>query len=277
MSTSDFIFIVDKVKKELPLISTLTIAGFGEFSMDPDWKQKLTYAKSSFSGIHVLTNLSLFSEEDIRFLLDHITTVRISLYGLTEEKYNRVHHPKSASSYSRVMENLSFLNRYKTKDQRILLNFLELEENRDQREILQKDWAGKADGIDIWRPHNWINGKDYRSLCHHRLDSCGRPFMGPIQVQVDSTVNVCCFDYNGELEIGDLKKNSFREIFSGETMAGIQRLHKEGHADSLPLCAICDQRNCTACKSGKMIYSSDFNAADRVVRTSTSFESLDDY
>ena len=277
MSNDDFFAIVDHVNRELPYITTLTLAGFGEFSTDPGWKEKLSFAKDHFSAIHVLTNLSLFTSSDIQFLLDHVTTVRISLYGFTERTFNKIHHPPSDSVFSTVIDNISTLNRLKTKEHRILINFLELEENVAERREWQEFWKDKADGIEIWRPHNWVNGRAYRVLCEHRAETCGRPFMGPIQVQADSSLNVCCFDYNGELEIGNLKQNTFHEIFSDEPFEEIQRLHQEGLADSIALCSVCDQRNCVACKTDAMVFSSDFDKNERILKTSTSFEALDNY
>jgi radical SAM protein with 4Fe4S-binding SPASM domain len=93
-------------------------------------------------------------------------------------------------------------------------------------------------------------------------------------VQVDGTVNVCCFDYNGELEIGDLKKQNFSEIFNGEPMEKIQQLHSSGKVDELPLCAQCDQRNSPESKQKQVIYNSQFSAEKRIHTTSTDYENL---
>ena len=57
-------------------------------------------------------------------------------------------------------------------------------------------------------------GRDYRTIKKEQLKTCGRPFNGPLQVQVDGTVNMCCFDYNGKLLLEDLNAQSLAEIFN---------------------------------------------------------------
>jgi hypothetical protein len=154
------------------------------------------------------------------------------------------------------------------------LNYLQIDENESETEEWKNRWAGRVDALEIWRPHSWIDGRSYRRLCEHRVASCGRPFSGPLQIQVDGTMNVCCFDYNGTLSIGDLKKSSIKEIYEGPAMGRIQSLHDAGFADHLPACLLCDQRNCIACKSPSLIHSPVCSGDVRVALTSTDFKRL---
>ena len=105
------------------------------------------------------------------------------------------------------------------------------------------------------------------------MNSCGRPFRGPLQVQVDGTVNMCCFDYDGHLTLGDLKTQSLQEIFSSPMFQKILECHTTGNfKDSGLICENCDQRN--ADKSDVMVYNSKFNIKERVKQLSTTYVSV---
>ena len=274
MSNELFDTIIKKTTDELPRIEHLTISGFGEFSTDKAWKYKIEKGASCFKKLHIITNLSLFNLPDLEFLLTYVTDIRISLYGLNEEVYRKIHHPPKNIHYQDIKEKIIFLNNKKKSNQRILLNYIDIPENREQTGDWIDFWKDKVDLIEVWRPHNWIDGRGYRKSCSHRVSTCGRPFKGPIQVQADGTVNVCCFDYNGELLIGDLKVQSLRDIFYSDEMKQIQEYHGTGQADKLDQCRICDQRNCPDCKSKQMLYNSKFSIHERINLTSTEYEDL---
>lgn len=263
-------------RKELPEIDSLTISGFGEFATDPGWKEKLELGRHHFSRINILTNLSLIPTEDLPYLADNADSVRISVYGIDEHTYRAVHRQPENISYSGIMRKINELCRNKSSC-RIILNFLSVPENCEAWEQWIELWKDKADLLEVWKPHNWVEGKNYRKLSLRRTGSCGRPVSGPVQVQVDGTVNVCCFDYNGELQIGDLKKQSFGEIFKSQAMEVIQQKHRNGNADEIELCRNCDQRNPVETKSMNMLYSSEGSEQTRVEKTSTNYESLDTY
>jgi hypothetical protein len=93
-------------------------------------------------------------------------------------------------------------------------------------------------------------------------------------VQVDGTVNVCCFDYEGQMLVGDLRTQGLGEILDGAPLRRIRALHASGRADELPLCAVCDQREPPARKAAHLVFSSAADADARVLRTSSAGEAL---
>jgi hypothetical protein len=154
----------------------------------------------------------------------------------------------------------------------VRLSFSVLDENIDQVPAWIEHWDGIVDGIEVWKPHNWVDGKQYRTISNDRLSTCERPARGPLQVQVDGTMNVCCFDYDGAMLIGDLEKQSFTEILTGPELERIRELHATGRADELPLCAVCDQRDPPEEKEKYMVHCSFDDKSERVRRTSSGYE-----
>jgi len=274
ISNQLFDSIVAKAHCELPHVNIATISGFGEFSADPQWRHKILIVSKNFERIHIVTNISLLNQEDLSFLLGHISDIRISTYGLDETTYKAVHNSPPSITYKAIHESIQFLIQNKNPHQRIILNYIEVDANRHQTADWISYWRKKVDLIEVWKPHNWIDSKYYRDIDIQRLPTCGRPFNGPIQIQVDGTVNVCCFDYNGKMVIGDLKSESFTEIFNGDRMKSIQELHADNNADQLPLCKICDQRNSHKSKATNIIYNSRFPINKRIHATSTEYDLL---
>jgi hypothetical protein len=90
---------------------------------------------------------------------------------------------------------------------------------------------------------------------------------------VDGTVNMCCFDFDGKLTLGDLKKQPLKEIFTSPLYRKIARCHSTGDfAGSRLICSRCDQRN--ADKGDVMLYNSKFDIRERVNMTSTVYSRL---
>ena len=111
----------------------------------------------------------------------------------------------------------------------------------DNTETIKDFWKTWVDHLEIWKPHNWVTGKKYREV-KPRKKTCGRPFRGPVQIQADGKMIVCCFDINGKLEVGDTHKNSIQEILRGDRFREIRKAHMEGNLTGL-ICEKCDQLN----------------------------------
>ena len=134
-------------------------------------------------------------------------------------------------------------------------------------------WKDKVDLLEVWRPHNWADSKDYRAVQKDKLKTCGRPLNTPLQIQVDGTVNMCCFDFDGKLLLGDLRTQTLEEIFESSMFNKILRYHTSGdYRGSGIICENCDQRNVE--KTDAMIYNSKYDIEERVKKVSTTYADL---
>ncbi len=276
MSFELFALLFDKIRSETRQYNTLTFPGMGEPLMDPSLVRKIEYAKKADRDLDVLilTNGSLLTPERFGEFEDlGVTSVRVSLYGADAESYRKIHRPKSDRMFDTVKENLLKIVARK-KNTKLLLTYNVVDGVND--DVLQdwiSFWEDKADLIEVWRPHNWVNGRRYRAVQKDKAVTCGRPFNGPLQIQVDGTVNMCCFDFDGRLTIGDLKKQTLHEIFSSPAYNRIMKCHQAGrYAGSRLICASCDQRNTE--KKDVMVYNSKFDIKERVRMISTTYKKL---
>jgi uncharacterized Fe-S cluster-containing radical SAM superfamily protein len=278
MSFKLFKLLFDKIIAETNQYDTLAFPGMGEPLLDDTLNDKIMYAKKVKPSIDILllTNGSLLSLDRFLGLQSlGLTSVRVSLYGTNPENYNRVHGITSKGMFEKVRGNLLEIAKFK-KETKLFLTYNIVEgDNHEQLQDWIDFWQDKVDLLEVWKPHNWVTGRCYRKVQYEKLRTCGRPFNGPLQVQVDGTVNMCCFDFDGKLTIGDLKKESLGEIFLGERFCKIQKCHNSGNFESSGLiCENCDQRNKE--KNDVMIYNSKFDISERIKMTSTTYKKVID-
>ncbi|MBI4683348.1 MAG: radical SAM protein [Nitrospirae bacterium] len=65
---------------------------------------------------------------------------------------------------------------------------------------------------------------------------------GGISILVDGRVSVCCGDLTNTLIVGDLKNETFGEIFYGRSLSSIRGMMLTGERSKLEVCGTCDLR-----------------------------------
>ena len=274
MSTELFTRLLDRILRCSSQYEYVTFSGMGEPFLDPNLLTKVAIARERGLRVLMLTNGSHLSVPLFRQLEElGVESVRVSLYGMTTECYQVVHGVNGPKAFENVKEMISDICMLPRKTKVLLtFNLVEGVNDCDMPEWIQY-WEPRADLIEVWRPHNWVYGRKLRQLTPEKRPTCGRPFTGPLQVQVDGTVNMCCFDFNGDLTLGDLKEQYLLDIFSNRPFKQILYCHQEGEFENSGLiCEYCDQRNTD--RSGVMVYNSRFSIRDRVECTSTTYKSL---
>mgnify|MGYP003120289068 CR=1 FL=1 len=276
MSLDDYKFYLDKVLDELgDQIEETTFSGFGEIFIDKGIVEKIAYAGERDILIHLLTNGSMLSPERIDRIYEiGVKDIRISLHTTNPDSYGKIMRYKGKGSkfdFDYVMKNVDYALENKPEETDIIITADIVEENEEDVQQMIKDFQDKC-SLEVWRPHNWVYGKQYRDTeSPNTLDTCGRPFSGPIQIQIDGDIIMCCFDFNNQLVLGNFKKQTLEEIFSGDVFTRLYNHHKNGTCESSEfICSSCDQLKD---KGEIVIYNnrvSDKNK--RAVLTSTALE-----
>lgn len=274
MSFELFRYIFDKINSETSQYDTLTFPGLGEPLLDETLDDKITYAKKHGYTVLMLTNGSLLTPERFKRLEDiGLDSVRVSIYGDSPESYNAIHGTKNTDLFQKVKKNLTEISRIKNKTSLLITYNVVDGYNDSELESWIEYWKDKVDLLEVWRPHNWVDGRVYRVIQEEKLKTCGRPWNTPLQIQVDGTVNMCCFDFDGKLLLGDLKTQTLKEIFESSMFKKILKHHTTGRfGGSRLICENCDQRNLN--KSEVMIYNSRYNINERVKQVSTTYKDI---
>lgn len=73
----------------------------------------------------------------------------------------------------------------------------------------------------------------------HKNIMCWRPKGDPLWVNVDGTVSACCRDYHGDLVIGNIQDETYRELQESEGLKKLQAAHESGDLSAYPPCDTC--------------------------------------
>jgi len=221
----------------------VSIENYGETFLDPYIFERAAYAKAKGRETLTITNASLLDEEKCKNILELFDVIRISMYGITKEVYEKIH---VGLSFEQVQENaqrlIALRKESKTSKTRIEMYFLFMPENEHQMQGFLDKYEPQVGAVSVWKPHNWGDGRTYRAPLGKKL-TCNRPFIGPLQVQWDGMVVPCCFDYDSRMILGDLNKQTVHEVFSSERYNQLRQAHKEGNFSEFPFCSVCDQLN----------------------------------
>lgn len=213
-------------------IKNVSLEHFGESFLDPHLKERILYAKSKGMYVMTITNGMLLKDNiETACLLDKL---RISISG-NEKNYEKI---QLGLNYDSVVSGIRLLLDQNPRPF-VELSCVELDENKNDINDWIERWGDKVDKISVWKPHNWISGRSYRSISGNNLKTCGRPKNGPIQVQWDGKVVPCTFDFNSTLVMGNLKDNSIESIMNNELFQNLIKDHESGNFPKT--CLMCDQ------------------------------------
>lgn len=221
----------------------VSLENFGETFMDPFFFERAAYARGKGMEVYTISNGSLLNKRLADRAIFFLDKIRFSVYGITKNVYESIH---LGLKYDHVISNIEYLieerNRRKSRVPKIEVYFLFMDENKHQIEDFKRKWMGCVDGIAIWKPHNWGDGRKYRVFEENEnKETCGRPAMGPIQVQWNGLVVPCCFDYNSNIVLGDLNSQSLYEIITGPSYDKFRKAHIDKEFSLYPFCDTCDQ------------------------------------
>lgn len=223
----------------------VVLTGFGEPLVDKTLEKKISYAKSKGLRTYIITNASLLNKPRAKSLINAgLDEIRISYYGMTAQSYERV---MVGLNFATTMDNLlGFLEIRKelnVKRPRLEISWLVLPENEDDTEYFQEFWEPKADAIEIWKPHNFGDGRSYRERYNDigLKTTCGRPENGPLQIQWNGEVIPCCYDYNNAIILGNAFEQPVLDILNQDKYRLLRMAHNEKQFNLFPYCNQCDQ------------------------------------
>lgn len=223
----------------------VVLTGFGEPLIDRTLEQKIAYAKSKDLNTYVITNGSLISRARAKSLIEAgLDEMRVSFYGMRPETYNvvmeRLDFNVATSNLLGFLEERALQGLKKPK---LDLSYLVMKENEADVEAFKAYWEPKADAIEIWKPHNFGDGRDYRE--RHRVvelkNTCGRPENGPLQIQWNGEVIPCCYDYNNQIILGNAFEQPVLGILNDVKYRLLRWAHREKQFPLFPYCDQCDQ------------------------------------
>lgn len=219
------------------------LTGFGEPFLDKNLETKIEHCKRRGLYTYVITNGSIFTSKRSDAIIDAgLDEIRISFYGMGPASYNAVmqglNYERTKASVHRFLD----LKKRRQSNIKVQISFLLMEENAADLESFKEYWEPLVDFIEIWKPHNFGDGRSYRARRSDQYKkTCGRPFAGPLQIDWDGTVVPCCFDYKNAIPLGNAFSSSVLDVLNSPQYRLLRLSHNLGKYGIFPYCDQCDQ------------------------------------
>jgi hypothetical protein len=217
----------------------ISLFGYGEPLIDKELPKKIGFCHSLGLATFITTNAKLLGKKTRSGLISSgLSHIRFSAHGFFKN-FEAVHRGLKWKQCFHNMVEFIHENNVAGKSCKVSVTVIPMHE--ETVSSIKQFWEPMIDWLEIWKPHNWVEGREYRESVPQKK-SCGRPFNGPVQIQADGKLIVCCYDTNGVLEMGDTYIHPIKSILKGKRFKEIRRRHREGDLKGL-LCETCDQLN----------------------------------
>jgi len=223
----------------------------GEPLMNPKLPEMISYAKQSgtFESIDFTSNGSLLTPEKSRALVEAgLDRINISVEALSSEKYKSIANVNL--NFDQYVENIKYF--YENRKQctvfiKTIGNYLAKEEEQ----FFYDTFGNISDLIAVenlapcWPAYDMsafeedfkcgIYGQEKKSV-----EVCPYLFY-TITVNVDGSVSACYLDWEHKLIVGNITDNSFIDIWQGNNMQELRKIHLRKKRGENAVCHNCGQ------------------------------------
>jgi radical SAM protein with 4Fe4S-binding SPASM domain len=233
----------------------------GEPYLNPDFLQMVKYAADKNIYTATSTNAHYLNDENAKRTIESgLDRLIISIDGTTQDVYQQY---RVGGKLDKVLEGARNIVRWKkelkSKTPFIIFQFLVVKPNEHQIEEVQE--LGKSMGVDaVWLktaqiydyendPNGLIPSLDRfsrykRTAAGTRFkgnitNSCWRLWQDPV-ITWDGLVAPCCFDKDATHQLGDLKAQSFAEIWRSPTYRTFRKKLWSGRKQ-IDICSNCSE------------------------------------
>jgi len=217
----------------------------GEPLLHPEIIEMLRYIQKKGLNIELATNGLLFDKGKIEAVLRSgfakDDTIRFSILGFSKEIHENI---QRGADHEKILSNVfHFIELKKSlgmKYPKAKIQFYVIPENQHEKKQFEQFWRERADTVSIgsastkFREYKHSTGK-----LSPRTTFCW-DFWNRMTIFWNGDVSMCCIDVDGDYIVGNLKKQTIKEIWNGGQMSFLKMLHREKKFDKLRLCSHCD-------------------------------------
>lgn len=269
MEFETFQKIISDIKEFKP---TIALHHSGESFLHNELVDFIKHAKENGLEVVMTTNGTFLEKDNWAILNSGIDTLNISFAGVDEDDYALV---RQKNEYAKVRQNtINIANKKVERNVKmnIMVNIVRTQNNKDRitkfketyesmegiNDVLIRDLMDWHDEVDVEglaqekkKGHNkyivaaWrrmyrilykINGKqDHFNKGH----ICLAPYRSA-GILSNGTVVPCCYDFNGDIDLGNIKTKSFLDIWNGKEYEQLRQiLNSEKETAKHPICGPC--------------------------------------
>lgn len=233
-------------------IRLINLGVYGELLTDRHLFERIEYLTGRGMTYSFFTNASLLTPEttDKLFELGGLVNVNFSINGFSTEVYEKTMVGlKRDVTYKNVLYFLEQKEKLKLNDLSVHISAVRTKLNKKDFKNFFKFWKAQKGVSLVWslelmdRMGAEYDGKLGRlgSMDNARnwLSPC-KLLWGPLSIYFDGRVSPCCKDDDKrELIIGDLSKQTLKEILEGEALRNLRNLHLSDKRKHHPVCGKC--------------------------------------
>lgn len=224
-------------------IKGVCLHNIGEPFVDPGIAEKVRYAKDmGIETVWFFSNASLLDKEKSRSIIESgLDKIAFSLDGFTKETYQKI---RQGLDFEKVISNIEYFMHLRKELGRaypkVKISFTISEINRHEKDNFYNYWKEKVDEVAcseqfVW-PETYIAGKSFSGK--------GFPcwwLWNFLVILADGRAVPCCYDYKGRYCFGNLKDDDLEDIWGGEKINQMRRIHLKKKFSQLSLCKNCYQ------------------------------------
>ncbi len=190
--------------------------------------------------VYLTTNAHKLTKEVTESLLkNQIDVINFSIGAATKEFYSKVR----GNNFEKVIDNILFfleqreLAEWKPRVLVQIINLPQFPEMAEEIKKFNKFWSSYNVEIQEWENLTWgiFEYKDSdkkRYPCYSLWES--------MVVNSDGLVSACCMDWQQKLITGDANTELLHDIWKGEKLKKIRKIHIENNEAELSACATCN-------------------------------------
>lgn len=220
----------------------MMLIGLGEPLLDPKIFDRIVHCDRHGISTLLSTNGVLLDEQAAEKLLaTPLAHITLSFDGATKESFELY---RKGAKFERVRDNFVRFARMKHEkgaQVQIVVQMVRMQNNAAEVDEFERFWRA-VPGVDQVRVKedetNVLQPEAPRKLSGSRV--CHYLWRGPVYVKHDGRVYPCCQSYmlDGD-PIGRLPEQSLEEINNSAEMQRLRKLHAEGRAGEIDMCARC--------------------------------------
>jgi len=220
--------------------SAIRFVRWGEPTLHPYFTKVIQLAKKQGFLIHLNTNGQLFDDDLSWAIRKYVDSIKFSFQGLNKHEYEKI---RRGAKYDTIKEWIETLYKQRGRGCRPYISVgTTITKGSDaERAAFRDEFRRIADHVAVGKTRTLIGNSGGREP-----DSCPRPGKPrcpeffKVSVNWDATVSFCCGDYDNLMLIGDLKKDSLKKIWYGESAVTYRKMLMSGRHSELPLCRNCN-------------------------------------
>ena len=214
--------------------------------MCKDLPKMVEYAKKKgILEVMFNTNGVLLTEKLSRKLIKAgLDRILLSFDSPIKEKYESI---RIGAKFNQVVNNFRTLIRL--RDEQDLrhpvfrVGMVKMKENKKELPDFVKLWTPIADKI-VYVDYENPQQKDVKDRYTIKLKShpnfvCSMLYQR-LTIQYGGKIGLCCEDYDAKGYLGNARTDSLKEVWLGEKLQTIRRLHNEGRWNEVSPCDICN-------------------------------------